>query len=95
MVCGLCAFSSHFCLHEQVDGTMSFSSFSCFCSLEALHGVHRAREERKEIRRNFSMRNTVDMSLSKSLRCNECTRNRSLNQTKLRRDNTSESVIEI
>jgi hypothetical protein len=62
MVCGLCAFSCLFYLHEQVDGTMSFSSFNCFSSLEALQGVHRAREECKEIRRNFSMRNTVDLS---------------------------------
>jgi hypothetical protein len=51
-----------FCLHEQVDGTVSFSSFNCFSSLEALQGVHRAREEHKEIKRNFSMRNTVDLS---------------------------------
>ena len=51
-----------FCLHEQVDGTVSFSSFNCFSLLEALQGVHRAREECKEIRRNFSARNILDMS---------------------------------
>jgi hypothetical protein len=62
MVCGLCAFFCHFCLHEQVDGTVSFSSFNCFSSLEALQGVHQAREEHKEIRRNFSVRNTMDLS---------------------------------
>jgi hypothetical protein len=62
MVCALCVFFYHFCLHEQVDGTVSFSSFNCFSSLGALQAVDRAREERKEIRRNFSMRNTVDFS---------------------------------
>jgi hypothetical protein len=61
MVCGLCAFSCHLCLCEQVDGTESFSSFNCFSSLEDLQGVHRAREEHKEIGRNFSMRNTMDL----------------------------------
>jgi hypothetical protein len=62
MVCGLCAFSCHFYLHEQVDGTVSFSSFNCFSSLEDLQGVHRAREEHREIRRNFLARNTMDLS---------------------------------
>ena len=62
MVFGLCAFSCHFCLHEQVHGTVSFSSFNCFSSLEALQGVHQAREECKEIKRNFSMINTMDLS---------------------------------
>jgi hypothetical protein len=95
MVCGLCAFFCHFCLHEQVDGTVSFSSFNCLSSLESLHGVHLAREERKEIRRNLFARNTVCLSLSKSLIHKECVGNRSLNQTKLRRDNASKSVIEI
>jgi hypothetical protein len=60
MVCGLCAFSYHFFLHEQVDGTVSFSSLNCFSSLEVLQGVHRDREE-LEIRRNFSTRNIVDL----------------------------------
>jgi hypothetical protein len=73
---------------------VSFSSFNCFSSLEAMHGVHQAREERKEIRRNFSVRNTMDLSLSKSLRCKECTGSQILNQTNLRRDNASECVIE-
>jgi hypothetical protein len=62
MVCGLCVFSCHLCFHEQVDGTVSFSSFNCFSSLEALQGVHQAREECKEIKRNFSMINTMDLS---------------------------------
>jgi hypothetical protein len=62
MVCGLCAFSCHFCLHEQVDGTVSFPSFNCFSSWEALQGVHQAREEHKEIKRNFSVRDTMDLS---------------------------------
>jgi hypothetical protein len=61
MLCGLSAFSCHFYLHEQVDGTVSFSNFKCFSSLEALQGVHRAKEEHKEIRRNFSVRNTMDL----------------------------------
>jgi hypothetical protein len=67
-----------FCFHEQVDGTVNFPSFNCFSSLEALQGVHRAREEHH------------GSELSKSLRCKECMGDRSLNQTKLRRNNTSE-----
>jgi hypothetical protein len=67
-----------FCFHEQVDGTVNFPSFNCFSSLEALQGVHRAREEHR------------GSELSKSLRRKECVGDRSLNQTKLRRNNTSE-----
>jgi hypothetical protein len=62
MVCGLCDFPVIFCFHEQVDGTVSFFQFQLFLFIEALQGVHRAREEHKEIRRNFSVRNTLDLS---------------------------------
>jgi hypothetical protein len=72
MVCGLCAFSCHFCLHEQVDGTVSFSSFNCFSSLEALQGVHRAREEQGD-QEEFLCEKYLGSELSKSLRCKECT----------------------
>jgi hypothetical protein len=57
---------------------VNFPSFNCFSSLEALQGVHRAREKRR------------GSELSRSLRCKECAGNRSLNQTNLRRNNTSE-----
>jgi hypothetical protein len=67
MVCGLCAFSYLFCLHEQGDGTVSFSSSNCFSSMEDLQGVHRAKEECKEIRRNFSTINTMDLSYQNPL----------------------------
>jgi hypothetical protein len=46
---------------------VSFSSFNCFSSWEALQGVHRTREERKEIRRNFSVRSTVNLSYQNPL----------------------------
>ena len=71
-------FPVSFCFHEQVDGTMNFPSFNCFSSLEALQGVHRAREEHR------------GYELSKSLRRKECMRDQNLNQTKLRSKNTSE-----
>jgi hypothetical protein len=45
-----------FCFHEQVDGTVNFPSFNCFSSLEALQGVHRAREEHVDL----SYRNPSD-----------------------------------
>jgi hypothetical protein len=67
-----------FNFHEQVDGTVNFPSFNCFSSFEALQGVHRAREEQH------------GSELSKSLRRKECVGDRNLNQTKLRRNNTSE-----
>jgi hypothetical protein len=67
-----------FCFHEQVDGTVNFPNFNCFSSLEALQGVHQAREEHR------------GSELLKSLRCKECMGDQSLNQTKIRRNNTSE-----
>jgi hypothetical protein len=67
-----------FCFHEQVDGTVNFPNFNYFSSLEALQGVHRAREEHH------------GYELLKSLRCKECARDQRLNQTKVRRNNTLE-----
>lgn len=62
--------SCYFCFHEQVNESpkkrtelwLLVFSFNCFSSFEALQGVHWAREERKENGRNFSVRNTVDLS---------------------------------
>jgi hypothetical protein len=57
-------FSCHFFFHEQVNGTVHVSVPVSIVSLhfEALQGVHRAREERKGIGRDFSTRNPVDLS---------------------------------
>jgi hypothetical protein len=38
-------FPCYFLFYKQVNGTVNFPSFNCFSSLEALQGVHRAREE--------------------------------------------------
>jgi hypothetical protein len=61
-----------------VDGTVNLPSFNSFSSLEALQGVHRAREEHH------------GSELPKSLKCKECMGDRSLNQTKIRKHNTLE-----